>query len=75
MMVKWVGWAHGVLFVAYVMCGLHAALVQRWSPFKGLVAFIASLLPFGTFVFDASIRHEIDLARAPQTNGPLSGRG
>jgi integral membrane protein len=62
LMTKWVGWAHGVLFIAYCGLGLHAALVQKWSFVKSAIAFLASLVPFGTFVLDAKLRHEEDLA-------------
>ena len=64
-MTKWVGWAHGVLFIAYCVLGLHAAIVQKWSFVKSAVAFLASLIPFGTFVLDAKLRDEEDLAANP----------
>jgi integral membrane protein len=60
----WIGWAHGALFIAYLVFGLHAAIVQRWSLFKVFAAFIASLIPFGTFVLEAKIRDEIDRGRS-----------
>lgn len=51
--VRVVGMAHGLLFIAYV--GLAFALYDRenWSIKKLAYAMIASLLPFGPFVFDA----------------------
>lgn len=51
--VKLTGWAHGVLFVLYVLSLLEVTLKQRWSIWTALLAFIASLIPFGTFVLDA----------------------
>ena len=56
MAVKYVGWAHGVLFILYVLLGLRAAKAEGWT-FKFCVeAFIASLVPFGTFILDRKLR-------------------
>lgn len=58
MAVRYVGWAHGVLFIAYVMALVHVSIERRWSaPFSG-VAFLASLVPGGTFVLERRIRPE-----------------
>ena len=56
--VKFVGWAHGLLFVLYLFTLLDVAIACRWSPQRVGIAFIASLLPFGTFVLDAKLRRE-----------------
>lgn len=56
--VKVVGWAHGVLFVLYVLALLHVWVVRHWSFGRAALAFVASLLPFGTFLFDKSLRRE-----------------
>lgn len=50
-----IGMAHGLLFVAYV--GLAFVLYDResWSIKKLAYAMLASLLPFGPFVFDAKV--------------------
>ncbi|MEE2901200.1 MAG: DUF3817 domain-containing protein [Myxococcota bacterium] len=53
--VKYVGWAHGVLFVAYIVFGGLAALKDKWSLQFSAVAFIASLIPFGTFWLDKKL--------------------
>jgi integral membrane protein len=58
MPVKIVGWMHGVLFILYIITLLHAAFSYRWSIWKVAVAFVASLLPFGTFIMDKSLRRE-----------------
>jgi integral membrane protein len=50
--VKYVGWAHGALFVAYVVWLVLAGVFLKWSIFKMALGFIASLLPFGPFVFE-----------------------
>jgi integral membrane protein len=58
MAVKVTGWAHGVLFVAFSFALLHVFLVHKWSFVKGALAFIAALVPFGTFVLDRHLREE-----------------
>lgn len=56
---KIVGYAHGFLFIAYVIVVFLVSIEKKWS-FKTLfLAQIASLLPFGTFVADAKIFKKI----------------
>ena len=56
--VKAVGWAHGVLFVLYLVALAEVSLARRWRLVRILVAFVASLVPFGTFLLDARLRRE-----------------
>jgi len=56
--VKYIGWAHGVLFVLFCFYLLKVWVGLKWSFGKALIAFIASLLPFGTFVLDARLKKE-----------------
>ncbi|WP_234734421.1 DUF3817 domain-containing protein [Tellurirhabdus bombi] len=56
--VKVVGWAHGVLFVAYILTLVSVTIERRWSFGRVVVAFIASLIPFGTFWLDAKLKRE-----------------
>ena len=58
-----VGSAHGLLFVAFCWALLRAAIACEWPLRRSLLAFVASLLPFGTFVFDRSLKREILAAR------------
>jgi integral membrane protein len=54
MPLKIIGWAHGVLFIIYCVL-LLILLIKKW-PFKYcVIAFIASLIPFGTFVLDKKL--------------------
>ena len=53
--IKIMGWLHGVLFILYLITLVRVTLINRWSFIKMLTAFIASLLPFGTFVLDKKI--------------------
>jgi integral membrane protein len=47
-----VGLAHGILFVLYIVLLIQVSILHRWNIFKMLMAFIASLIPFGTFYAD-----------------------
>lgn len=58
--VKYTGWMHGVLFVAYCLFLLIVWKQYKWSFKKAVIAFIASLIPFGTFVFDKQLKNEED---------------
>jgi integral membrane protein len=58
MPVKIVGWIHGLLFILFIAALVHAAVSARWKLIRVATAFIASLLPFGTFVLDKSLQRE-----------------
>jgi integral membrane protein len=47
-----IGLAHGILFVLYIVLLIQVSILHRWNIFKMLMAFIASLIPFGTFYAD-----------------------
>ncbi len=50
--VRYTGWIHGLLFVAFMVAVLYVYFEKNW-PFKRvIIAFLAAFLPFGTFVFD-----------------------
>ena len=49
------GMAHGVLFIGYIIFLIPVFFQKKWSIKIGFLAFIASLLPFGTFVADHKI--------------------
>jgi integral membrane protein len=56
--VKYVGWAHGALFVAYIYFAFSVFAVFK-KPFLWLVkAGIAAFLPLGTFIFDKELKKE-----------------
>ncbi len=52
---KIVGMGHGILFIAYVFLVFWASTEAKWSVKTKIWAYVASLLPFGTFVADAKI--------------------
>ena len=61
--VKYTGWAHGILFILYVAFLADVFFKYKWTLTRGILAFVASLLPFGTFVLDARvIRKELEKA-------------
>jgi integral membrane protein len=47
---KIIGMAHGILFLLYIILLLQVAIAYKWNFKKIGLAFIASLLPFGTFI-------------------------
>lgn len=57
--VRVVGMTHGVLFIAYVVLLVQVASEQGWPLRRALLGFVASLLPFGPFVFDRSLEQEV----------------
>lgn len=59
LMVKYTGWAHGVLFVAYVMLWLQASVACGWKFGRVAWAFLASFIPFGTFILDKQLKKEL----------------
>lgn len=50
--VTYVGWAHGILFVIYIYVVFPTARAAKWNFSKTFFALVASILPFGPFVFD-----------------------
>jgi integral membrane protein len=57
--VRIVGMAHGLLFLAFVASLFDVALKRSWSPARWGLAFVSALVPFGTFLFDRSLRREL----------------
>lgn len=52
---KVVGMAHGFLFIAYCAMVFIVNQEKKWSLITNFWAYLASLIPFGTFVADAKI--------------------
>lgn len=53
-----VGATHGILFLAYVAQLAKLRTTHRWDNRLSFYAFLVSLLPFGPFVFDRSLREK-----------------
>ena len=62
--VKLVGWAHGVLFIAFCVALQQAHQRAGWSLGRTAVFFGAALVPFGPFVIDRTLRQELAASAA-----------
>ncbi|MDF2157829.1 DUF3817 domain-containing protein [Algoriphagus sp. CAU 1675] len=56
MAVTVVGWAHGILFILYIYTVFPTASKLNWNFSRTLFALIASVLPFGPFIFDRNLK-------------------
>jgi integral membrane protein len=57
--VRIVGLVHGLLFLIFLAALYRAGSQRGWPLRRWLIAFVSSVVPFGTFVFDRSLRREI----------------
>ena len=64
MAVSVVGSLHGFLFVVFIAALLRAAMDCNWRITRVLVAFIASVIPFGAFWLERSLKREMDAAES-----------
>jgi len=55
-----VGLAHGLLFVLYVGLVIQVSFLHKWNLLNMFCAFLASLIPFGTFYADKVLFRESD---------------
>jgi integral membrane protein len=58
--VKYTGWAHGLLFIIFMLMILMAWLERRISFGHAALAFVASLIPFGPFLIDRKLSADQD---------------
>lgn len=58
--VKYLGWVHGILFVVFCFLLLQCWRKFRWSFTFAILAFISSLVPFGTFYLDKKLKFYYD---------------
>ena len=56
--VRVVGSIHGLLFILYVGQLARVHFAQRWPFSFSLYAFVASVIPFGTFILDKHLREK-----------------
>lgn len=54
--VKFVGMAHGVLFILFVILLFESVKKYKWNLLFATKLFIAALLPFGTFFMDKKLQ-------------------
>lgn len=69
MAVRITGSLHGLLFVVFVLLLFRATGEYSWPLRRAVVGFIASIVPFGTFVFDRTLRAEVEKLRAAEREG------
>lgn len=56
--VKYTGWVHGLLFILYVIALAQVSISKKWPLLKIIIAFGASLIPFGTIILDSRLKKE-----------------
>ncbi|ALL04985.1 DUF3817 domain-containing protein [Pedobacter gandavensis] len=56
--VKYTGWAHGLLFVMYIVILIMAWTEYKWNFKKVAMIGAASLLPFAPFIVDKKLKEE-----------------
>lgn len=56
--VTYTGWVHGVFFMLYILTLIPARASAGWGFKKTFLAFMASLIPFATFILDRSLHRE-----------------
>ena len=64
--VRMAGTVHGVLFLIFLAALYRAADERGWPLRRSAVAFVSSIVPFGTFAFDRALRREIAAIAASQ---------
>lgn len=57
--VTYTGWSHGVLFILYVLALLSAWQYKKWSFLYACWAFVASLIPFATFILEKQLKKQL----------------
>ena len=57
--VRIMGSVHGLLFLMFMAALYRAGRERGWPLRRSLLAFVSSIVPFGTFIFDRSLRREI----------------
>lgn len=57
-LIRPVGMAHGVLFIAYLVLALLMKKEQNWNTTTTFQAMIVSVLPLGTFWFVNKLKHK-----------------
>lgn len=70
--VKYVGWAHGLLFIAYLILLVSCWYIYKWSFKRLVVFFIASLIPLAPFWVERKLKREIKEETALATSGSIS---
>ena len=65
MAVKICGWAHGILFVAFLFLAWEYKTDKNKSFKWFATAFLAAIIPTGTFFFDKKLKEEEKISSSP----------
>lgn len=57
--VKYVGWAHGLLFIAYLILLVSCWYIYKWNFKRLIVFFLASLIPLAPFWVERKLKQEM----------------
>jgi integral membrane protein len=57
--VTYVGWLHGLLFVAYLILLVSCWYIYKWSFKRVALFFFASLIPFAPFIVERQLKKEM----------------
>lgn len=60
--VKWVGWIHGLLFVAFAIQLAVVFFQYRWPVGRAALVMTAALIPFGPWLIDGRMKGYIEEA-------------
>ena len=55
-LVKYIGMGHGVLFIVFLVVLFTVCEKQKWALSMFIMGLIASILPFGPFIFDMKLK-------------------
>lgn len=58
--VRVIGMIHGILFVLYIWVLLRVWIDRNWKFSRATIAVLASFVPFGTMMFDPSLKREVE---------------
>ena len=56
--VKYFGWIHGILFLAFLLFLILASIKYRWSLMRIVLYLVASVLPIVPFILDKKLAEE-----------------
>jgi integral membrane protein len=56
-LVKYMGMGHGVLFILFLVVLFAVCEKQKWPLSMFILGLIASILPFGPFIFDLKLKN------------------
>lgn len=59
-LVEILGPIHGILFVFFVAQLGRVAVTEPWGIVRTLIAFVASIIPFGAFFLEKSLKKEME---------------